>query len=370
MNININNNICNSTNFINKNNIYSNDEYINNPINNYFNFFLSPDPNSISENSLINTYNSKSLNTFPKINFVYKLYHMLSCLNFSNYIKWDNSGLSFTILDVSGFTENVLRLYFRHNKFLSFVRSLNLYGFQKVINFSNNVKKKNQNIHQSLIKNKNGNWKFFHPKFIKGKPYLLKEISRKNSFIKNKKYTENSDIINSHNNNERNFYNNYFNNNNLYFNYNNNINNTFNDANIRNDYYELVNSNNFININRNKSFYNISFNNNYSQTNNNLQYQNNNDNFNYPYIFEIPTQTQSQLSNLIELNKINVQYNKINNYTTQENQILIEKSTNISIDNQNQSNFHSNIILFSQTENIKYNYLIEQNSPISNYNIY
>jgi len=355
MNVNINRNIYNNINFIKINSTYNSNEYVNNSINNYFNFLPPLNQNSISEISLRKTYSSKSLYPFSKINFVYKLYHMLSCLNFSNYIKWDNSGISFTIHDVSGFTDNVLILYFRHNKFLSFIRSLNLYGFQKVINFSNNAKKKNKNIHQCLIKNKNGNWKFFHPKFIKGKPYLLKEISRKNSCINNNKFTENSNIINCQNNNIDENYNNYFNSNNLHFNYDNMINSILNDVNNQSDNYHLVNSNIYININSNMSIYDVLLNNNYSQMSNNIIYQNRCDYFNNPYIFEITNQTHSQLSNINELNKIQVQYNKINSYTVQENEKVIKKLSNISINNQSQNNIQNNLILFSQANNVNNN---------------
>jgi len=371
MNINNNSNICNNTNFINKNSLYSSNEYSNNFINNYFYSFPSINQNSISESSLVNTYSSKSLYSFSKINFVYKLYHMLSCLNFSNYIKWDNSGLSFTIHDVSGFTDNVLKIYFRHNKFLSFIRSLNLYGFQKVINFSNNAKRKNQNIYLSLFKNKKGNWKFFHPKFIKGKPYLLKEISRKNSGVINNRFTENSNIINCQNNNIDKIYNiKSFNNNDLHFNYYNMTNSIFNEANNQNDNYYLINSNNFINNNRNILIYDKQLNNNYSQMNNTILYQNRNDNFNNPYIFEITTQTHSQLSNTNELNKIQGQYIKINSYNIQENEEVIEKSSNISINNQRQNIIQNNFTLFSQTNNISNNYFNKQNNSTNNCNIY
>ena len=367
MNININN-----TDYIKKNNAYSGNDYLDNSDNNYFNYILLSNQNQTSKNSLINNYNSNNSYPFSKMNFVYKLYHMLSCVNFSNYIKWDISGSSFTIHDVTGFTNNVLGLYFRHNNFLSFIRSLNLYGFQKVINFSNNVKKKNQNIHLTKFKNKSGNWKFFHPKFIKGKPYLLKEIVRKNSKIKNNKCTECNNIINYTNNYniDKKYFNYCNNNNNLYYNYENMINNIFNNDNNQNNNFYMVNSENIININENNSFYNIEENNNYSKINNNIFYHIKSNNFNIPYTFEITNENSSILNNVNELNNTPVNNNLVNSYIKQENENFINKSTNISVSNQSYNNIQSNLVLLSQKFKIDNNNYLNQNIPINYLNIY
>ena len=366
MNININN-----TDYIKKNNAYSGNDYLDNSDNNYFNYILLSNQNQTSKNSLINNYNSNNSYPFSKMNFVYKLYHMLSCVNFSNYIKWDISGSSFTIHDVTGFTNNVLGLYFRHNNFLSFIRSLNLYGFQKVINFSNNAKRKNQNIHLFIFKNKSGNWKFFHPKFIKDKHYLLKEIVRKNSKIKNNKFTGFNNIINYCNNyNVDKKYFNYYNNNNLYFNYDNMINNIINNGNNQNNNYNMVNSENIIIINENISFYNFENTNNYSKINNNILYHVKSNDFNIPYPFEITNENGSLLSNINEFNNTPVRNNLINSYIKQENEDVINNSTNISVCNQNYNNIQSSLILFSQKNKIENNYYLNQNVPINNLNIY
>jgi len=116
----------------------------------------------------------------PKSNnnntFVHKLYQMLSDPKQSKFINWNDTGYSFTIRNVQGFSRNVLPLHFRHNNFSSFVRQLNMYGFHKV--------------NKSTPKgSENQVWEFFHPKFIRGKPHLIEEIKRKQ--LENESYRTN-----------------------------------------------------------------------------------------------------------------------------------------------------------------------------------
>jgi len=116
----------------------------------------------------------------PKSNnnntFVHKLYQMLSDPKQSKYINWNDTGYSFTIRNVQGFSRNILPLHFRHNNFSSFVRQLNMYGFHKV--------------NKSTPKgSENQVWEFFHPKFIRGKPHLIEEIKRKQ--LENESYRAN-----------------------------------------------------------------------------------------------------------------------------------------------------------------------------------
>jgi len=123
----------------------------------------SPQPTSASSTTHSPRPKSNNNNTF-----VHKLYQMLSDPKQSNYIRWNETGYSFIIRNVQGFSHNVLPLHFRHNNFSSFVRQLNMYGFHKV----------NKNTPSSK-NSENQVWEFFHPKFIRGKPHLIEEIKRK-----------------------------------------------------------------------------------------------------------------------------------------------------------------------------------------------
>lgn len=64
--------------------------------------------------------------------FPRKLFQILDEVD-EDVIAWTNSqGTSFTIYDMDSFSENVLLNYFRHQKYSSFQRQLNLYGFHKI----------------------------------------------------------------------------------------------------------------------------------------------------------------------------------------------------------------------------------------------
>jgi len=97
--------------------------------------------------------------------FVHKLYQMLSDPKHSNYIKWNDTGLSFTIRNVKVFSRTVLPLHFRHNNFSSFVRQLNMYGFHKVNKSSPNTKGSENQV-----------WEFFHPSSLEENHNLLKKL--------------------------------------------------------------------------------------------------------------------------------------------------------------------------------------------------
>ncbi|KAF0719512.1 Aste57867_983 [Aphanomyces stellatus] len=46
-------------------------------------------------------------------------------------LQWTADGRSFQILDMAAFTHDVLPQYFNHNKYASFQRQLNYFGFRK-----------------------------------------------------------------------------------------------------------------------------------------------------------------------------------------------------------------------------------------------
>jgi len=63
--------------------------------------------------------------------FLKKTYNMINACD-ASIATWSKDGLSFVVKDVDSFASKILGQYFKHNNFSSFVRQLNLYGFQKV----------------------------------------------------------------------------------------------------------------------------------------------------------------------------------------------------------------------------------------------
>ncbi|CAM9798622.1 unnamed protein product, partial [Discosporangium mesarthrocarpum] len=90
--------------------------------------------------------------------FAAKLYDILEHVS-PDIIKWTPSGQAFRVVNFSRFSEEVLVKYFRHNKFSSFQRQLNLYGYRKV------------------IKGPDAGG-YMHPSFRRGHPESLGEVKR------------------------------------------------------------------------------------------------------------------------------------------------------------------------------------------------
>lgn len=59
------------------------------------------------------------------------LYHILE-VEEPTVITWTSTGRAFGIQDMARFRSEVLPTHFKHDKFSSFQRQLNLYGFRKV----------------------------------------------------------------------------------------------------------------------------------------------------------------------------------------------------------------------------------------------
>ena len=85
-------------------------------------------------------------------------------------ICWIEEGDGFQIFDMDRFCEELLPTYFRHNKFSSFMRQLNMYDFQK---------------------QRGNGYIFRHPQFIKGttKEHIVSSIERKTN-LKHEKNAE------------------------------------------------------------------------------------------------------------------------------------------------------------------------------------
>ena len=71
--------------------------------------------------------NSRSFSVVPP--FLEKLYDMLSEKNLQNYISWCDDGTTIFVKKVDEFSKLVLPRYFKHDKFASFLRQLNMYNF-------------------------------------------------------------------------------------------------------------------------------------------------------------------------------------------------------------------------------------------------
>ncbi|KAI9496298.1 HSF-type DNA-binding-domain-containing protein [Zychaea mexicana] len=83
-------------------------------------------------------------------------------------ITWSENGDVFRVFNPTAFSKNVLPRYFKHSNWQSFVRQLNMYGFNKV----------NDMIHSNL-RNENQIWEFRHPHFQRGAVEDLRNIKRK-----------------------------------------------------------------------------------------------------------------------------------------------------------------------------------------------
>eukprot|EP00639_Heterosigma_akashiwo_P013777 CAMPEP_0206378756 /NCGR_PEP_ID=MMETSP0294-20121207/10928_1 /ASSEMBLY_ACC=CAM_ASM_000327 /TAXON_ID=39354 /ORGANISM="Heterosigma akashiwo, Strain CCMP2393" /LENGTH=295 /DNA_ID=CAMNT_0053827455 /DNA_START=75 /DNA_END=962 /DNA_ORIENTATION=+ len=91
--------------------------------------------------------------------FAQKLYQILE-VESTDHIAWNDTGSAFNIVNMEVFTEQILMKYFRHQKFLSFTRQLNLYGFRKVITCGPDE------------------WAYEHKCFLRDRPDLLDFVRR------------------------------------------------------------------------------------------------------------------------------------------------------------------------------------------------
>ena len=66
-----------------------------------------------------------------KKSFLSKLYDILNNTAYKEIIYWNKEGGGIIIADVNKFSSMILPKYYNHNKYSSFVRQLNLYGFHK-----------------------------------------------------------------------------------------------------------------------------------------------------------------------------------------------------------------------------------------------
>ncbi|KAF8889878.1 hypothetical protein BD779DRAFT_1519417 [Infundibulicybe gibba] len=102
--------------------------------------------------------------------FLQKLYEIVNDPKNFELIRWSEAGDSFFVLDHERFAREVLGHWFKHQKFSSFVRQLNMYGFHKIPHLQQGVLKSNTDIEI---------WNFKHEHFRRGLPDSLCLIQRK-----------------------------------------------------------------------------------------------------------------------------------------------------------------------------------------------
>ncbi|KAI5416905.1 Heat stress transcription factor A-4a [Lathyrus oleraceus] len=96
-----------------------------------------------------------SLNSIPS--FLSKTYMMVNDHTTDTIISWSSTHRSFVVWIQYDFSKDLLPIFFKHNKFSSFVRQLNTYGFRKV---------------------GQEQWEFTNEDFVKDQPNLIKNIYR------------------------------------------------------------------------------------------------------------------------------------------------------------------------------------------------
>ena len=99
--------------------------------------------------------------------FISKLYEILNTATVDDCVKWGTHGDSIVVTDAASFAKNVLPRYFKHDNIRSFIRQLNIYGFQRCRSqaLANEVQTE-------------GELEFYHSKFAAGRKDLLRHIQR------------------------------------------------------------------------------------------------------------------------------------------------------------------------------------------------
>lgn len=104
--------------------------------------------------------------------FLNKLRNMVDDPKTDDVIRWTPDGDTFVVPNVSRFSEEVLPRFFKHNRFSSFVRQLNMYGFHKVPHLQQGALKTDPGQDSEL-------WEFRNDNFKRDHPELLLQMQRK-----------------------------------------------------------------------------------------------------------------------------------------------------------------------------------------------
>lgn len=119
--------------------------------------------------ALASNYGAHSSSKGPPM-FLQKLYKIVSDPSTNDVICWSDTGDSFFIHDHERLAKEHLGNWFKHNKFASFVRQLNMYGFHKIPHLQQGVLRSDSDAEHS---------QFAHPDFHRGQEDRLIFIERK-----------------------------------------------------------------------------------------------------------------------------------------------------------------------------------------------
>jgi len=103
--------------------------------------------------------------------FLTKLYDMVNCEKYQSLIHWSGDGKAVCITNIKQFSEIVLPQYFKHSKFASFLRQLNMYNFYTT--------RQEPELRE-----------FKNPNFVRDDVNLMSSIKRKRTQVKNVKGTK------------------------------------------------------------------------------------------------------------------------------------------------------------------------------------
>ncbi|THV08464.1 hypothetical protein K435DRAFT_959027 [Dendrothele bispora CBS 962.96] len=115
------------------------------------------------------SYGSSNINARVPM-FLQKLYKIVSDPTTNDVICWSDLGDSFFVHDHERLAKEHLGNWFKHNKFASFVRQLNMYGFHKIPHLQQGVLRSDSDAEHS---------QFAHPDFHRGQEDRLIFIERK-----------------------------------------------------------------------------------------------------------------------------------------------------------------------------------------------
>lgn len=99
--------------------------------------------------------------------FLQKTFELISSCD-TSIASWEEDGESFIVKNTHVFARDYIPEYFEHNKFQSFSRQLNFYGFKKLP--TKIIRLEDTDVGKSV--------RFYNPFFKRGRPDLLYRISR------------------------------------------------------------------------------------------------------------------------------------------------------------------------------------------------